>query len=502
MEKKDLMFYQKLNYSRYQEKLKKLEIDPKLQKLGLKKIKVGTSVYGYDLDLITVGFGEKELFLVGGTHGSEVIGVDFLLHFLEQLPNLDNFDPNLIKIVVMPLQNPEGFDISSNTYKNIDDEIFKEKSYEYYLRYRTDSIIVNANNSFNKFIHDMKKDRDMITASQFLKCFKNFIHNNDAWKRLEGNLVIPEMVIFNQLVSSLENVDSYQDLQFKLIQICNKTLEKISNEKLSSNFAYFFINELKNVFSRSSLWEDIEKATFPKLYQKMFDKSSFDGVLSKKMALDVEEMYKVYNHPKGSQIGHDSTGVGINLNANHILSPGILNKNEDKIVLGPGVKSNIKNYLPGPLGVPSLDRENFSFAVENIILHDLLSSSYQTGNFLGCLLYHGTGGLIYYEPYQDLMDENTYQDFYQYNEELANIYHDNTDYKLLHISDTTGYGDLLRRTFPGVLMIELSKMGGNPIGPYGDPNNIYRVFEDNTRALNSILGYFNKIKDNISIKTK
>ena len=97
---------------------------------------------------------------------------------------------------------------------------------------------------------------------------------------------------------------------------------------------------------------------------------------------------------------------------------------------------------------------------------------------------------------------NTYQDFYQYNEELANIYHDNTDYKLLHISDTTGYGDLLRRTFPGVLMIELSKMGGNPIGPYGDPNNIYRVFEDNTRALNSILGYFNKIKDNISIKTK
>lgn len=33
--------------------------------------------------------------------------------------------------------------------------------------------------------------------------------------------------------------------------------------------------------------------------------------------------------------------------------------------------------------------------------------------------------------------------------------------------------ELLRVTYPGVLLVELSKMGGNPIAPYGDYLNNY-----------------------------
>ena len=55
----------------------------------------------------------------------------------------------------------------------------------------------------------------------------------------------------------------------------------------------------------------------------------------------------------------------------------------------------------------------------------------------------------------------------------------------------------MARTFPGVLMIELSKMGGNPIGPYGDKTNIYNTINENISAIANIIKYFNK-----RIKTK
>ena len=126
-----------------------------------------------------------------------------------------------------------------------------------------------------------------------------------------------------------------------------------------------------------------------------------------------------------------------------------------------------------------------------------LRSFYQNGNYLATLLYHGTGGLIYYKPYHNEMNELQYNEFYNYNKELANIYHDSTDYKILEDASTTGYGDLLRRTFPGVLLIELSKMGGNPIAPYGDYNNIYNTMNDNFKAFDSLLNYFSQnIKKN------
>ena len=99
------------------------------------------------------------------------------------------------------------------------------------------------------------------------------------------------------------------------------------------------------------------------------------------------------------------------------------------------------------------------------------------------------------------MDEDKYLEYFNYNEELANIYSNSTGYRLLDSSSTTGYGDYLRRTYPGVLLIELSKMGGNPIGPYGDKNNIYNVLHDNTLAITSLIDFFNK-KDLVKEKSK
>ena len=46
------------------------------------------------------------------------------------------------------------------------------------------------------------------------------------------------------------------------------------------------------------------------------------------------------------------------------------------------------------------------------------------------ILYHGTGGLIYYKPYQNMMKENDYNNYYSYNRELAYIYNKSTNYTI------------------------------------------------------------------------
>ena len=76
---------------------------------------------------------------------------------------------------------------------------------------------------------------------------------------------------------------------------------------------------------------------------------------------------------------------------------------------------------------------------------------------------------------------------------IANTYSSTTEYKtsgLSMIDDVglSGCGDLLRSVFPGVILVELSKMGGNPISPYGDIFGNYRnVIKDNLKAFGSSL---------------
>ena len=68
-----------------------------------------------------------------------------------------------------------------------------------------------------------------------------------------------------------------------------------------------------------------------------------------------------------------------------------------------------------------------------------------------------------------------------------------TGYRQIERADNTGYGDLLRQTYPGILLIELSKMGGNPIAPYGDLNNLTSVMNDNISAINNLIVKLNEL---------
>lgn len=502
MEKLDNVKYEKLNFDNYTKRINELSKNKNLLKLGLEKKRLTSTEYNYDIDCISVGYGPHELFIVAGTHGSEIIGVDFVTQLLERIDTLEEFDPNFFKINVIPLQNPEGFDITTSMLNGINNNNFEKSAYEYYLRYRTDSIIGNAIGELNKFMNGLINSERVITANEFLTSFKVFVNSNAKFKALEDKRAIPNIVIFNNLLKSISDVSNFNDLKIKLLGICNITISKLELNNINDSFLKIFIEQLRNAFGKEDLWNSIEKENQVKLYQQMFDKCRVKNLRCKRMEFDIDKMYKIHKHPNGSQVGYDATGIGINLNANNKLNPGIKATKEGNIIWGPGVKNNIKNYFPGPLGTPSKGVYNFEYAIENKALFKLLNDSYQNGTYLATLLYHGTGGLIYYKPCLNLMDEKQYNLYYEYNRDIASVYNRATDYKILEESSTTGYGDLLRRTFPGVILIELSKMGGNPIGPYGDSNNIYVTFEDNFKAVNNLLKNFKKLERKPKCKAK
>ena len=486
METLDGVRYELFDYFSYRERLKKLLCDESLLELGVARQVLGKSTYGYDIDCITIGNGNKHLFVVGGTHGCEMISVDFVTQFIGEVKNFIHFDPNEFKLFIIPLQNPEGFVISTDSLSVVKND-FHNQSYEYYLRYKIDNIIVRGIRDFNKFVKEINEDS--FNVSMYLDKFKKFLNTNFWWKKLKE--VVPGIDQFIFKVNHLENIDNYVYLKEFLISICNDILFDVDN--VNNEILMQIMSSLRNYFANSNLWDIIDDKSFIRFHQAMFKNVSFDNISNQFLSTNVRNMYNTYGHPLGSQVTFYATGIGINLNANHKLNPGINAIKNGKDVFGGGARNNIHNYVPGPLGVPCRDVYHFEYAVENKVLYDLIKSSYDSGNYIGTLLYHGTGGIIYYKPYNDLMRDERYRYFNTYNKNMASIYEINTGYSLVNNSDTTGYGDLLRRTFPGVLMIELSKMGGNPIAPYGDKNNIYYTFKDNYSAIDSLLGYFHQL---------
>jgi ribonuclease HII len=61
-------------------------------------------------------------------------------------------------------------------------------------------------------------------------------------------------------------------------------------------------------------------------------------------------------------------------------------------------------------------------------------------------------------------------------------------------SHTIGCASIVAKVIRDDLMIELSKMGGNPIAPYGDKNNIFNTINDNFSAVKSMLSFFGNKK--------
>ncbi len=222
--------YQILDYDKYQKRLEAALQNDDLLKLNIQKKVLGYTKYGYEIADYSVGFGAKDLFIVGGSHGSEIIGVDFVTQFLNNIPSLENYDPSLITIHIIPSQNPEGFDITTQMIKSIEEDKIEQESYDYYIRYRLDNMLNNYINKLNNLFDSIEDT--LITPSVYIDTIKKTF-KEDYWLNLiEPKRGVPDLITFASIIYGINNLNSYDELQSEL-------LIKVNNAINFSNNIYF-----------------------------------------------------------------------------------------------------------------------------------------------------------------------------------------------------------------------------------------------------------------------
>lgn len=358
---------------------------------------------GYNIPYYTYGRGENHIVFVGGTHGSEIISVDFILELMDKISNkkdiFKDINENDYTFHFIPLQNPEGFIVSTSAVrtlipKNMEIDKVQEICKEYYSKYRDDDIYSKKN------------------------------------------------------------------------------------------------PEDKNL----------------KLHQKMFINADYNCISNKHKLLknSIKNLYKNEKFPKGSIICFRANGSGVELNRNTRYNQGINDIKQNKETYGKDRYNNIRNDIPGPIGVPCLDVDNFEYEPENKFLLKLLNKLSNEKKLCVCFLFHSTGGEIYYQPmfkvYNSKLDQQYQKSIISINTLIAQKYKEFSDYKLAITKDETlcSFDGYLRTLYPGIILIELSKMGGNPIAPYGDiKGNYIPTFENNLKAIYNIITLSSTLKEKI-----
>ena len=156
-----------------------LDYDILLEKLNsMKNITKQNSIttrLGYSIPYYTYGSGENHIVFVGGTHGSEIISVDFVLNLMDKISNKKDIFKNINEddytFHFIPVQNPEGFIVSTSAVrtlipKNMEIDKVQKICKDYYYKYREDDINSKENPDFVLLGGDIVDERTTLQQMQ------------------------------------------------------------------------------------------------------------------------------------------------------------------------------------------------------------------------------------------------------------------------------------------------------------------------------------------------
>lgn len=419
---------------------------------------------GFPVDLYEIGNGNKHLVIMAGTHGTEIIGPDLIIQMMEYFAN-EPINLRNITLDFIPLQNPEGFIVVTESIKpyvnNLSEDDFENISKEYWNNYRLD-------------------DRRYLLIDNLLKSLGD--KNTDDFWNIYRNKDIEKEDVWNFCLDNFEVKK-------------NDLLEKWR----LSNMDSLFENSVLKVGNRYSVFGKIN-------YDMLPDKDERYKKLKSKIKSIMDTDYNGYKFPSESLIDWrcNSNGVDLNRNCKEVLEFKLEELKKNPILYGNNRFNNLRREIPGPQGMASRDFNNFTFEAENegFLLH--LQKLCKCKKYLGCITYHGTGAVIYCHPLKPecAINKEKVIKIDKINEIYADIYSSVTGYsKVDYPERITGTGDMIRNLIPGFLLVELSRMGGNPLSPYGDKNGNYKsIIKDNIAAVKKLVYYFESL--NIKKKVK
>ena len=228
----------------------------------------------------------------------------------------------------------------------------------------------------------------------------------------------------------------------------------------------------------------------------------------------IRKLYKDGLFPLSSLADFFANADGVNLNDNNRYYYKEFRERMERegIIMGTLRNSSLIKSINGPLGVPSIDMgKPFEYAPENKAILNYIDKIDNNRLFINV---HGTGGELYVYPVWNSEDRvyNEYGEirdfkFYinnrlgsEYIKEIGRTYGEkgiDYSYTMCDYPDRiTGLGDYLRKNYNASLLLELSKMIGNPIAPYGDRKGNYELtMISNFRAFKVMLYSLLKMQD-------
>ena len=251
-----------------------------------------------------------------------------------------------------------------------------------------------------------------------------------------------------------------------------------------------------------------------KYYQSMFKEATYHDIPDKykRVKKKIEEIYQKYKIPDGSIIAWCANANGIDLNANTKY-----NRNISRIENGEELYmtlrySNIRFSEPGPINCPYDKNKGFFQEKETEFISNFLEKLHNSNKLSAIFNYHSTGGLIDQRPSEledDLKDRNInlkhktlnnymFAKFYQ-SETYKNLNNKDEKYDILKEGSVIKtLNGLYRVLYPLDMLVELSELGGNPIGPYSNMGNYNSIMKSNLEAIKKSISYLklsNKVSD-------
>lgn len=299
-----------------------------------------------------------------------------------------------------------------------------------------------------------------------------------------SNEIITTSFVINLMEYLIQKYILFDDLTIHFIPILNpegylintsairNKLSKTSSREQEEKFSFEYYKKYKS--------DALNKDKIIKEHQELFNDTDHKCI-NKKYQLLIESVQEILsNHPKGSIIDWASNGNGVDLNSNSInkqVLPYEYNRQN--------AYNNIRLDIPSPIGHPGKTYKiDFKEEIEILSLRKLFEKLNKNNKLLGYLNYHSVGGIIYQRP-----EDNNNIFSIAYNYLLSKFYQENTIKNDSHydiITKSSGkissVNDNLRVKYPGNLLIELSPMMGNPIGPFGDANNFNKTIKGNIES--------------------
>lgn len=259
-----------------------------------------------------------------------------------------------------------------------------------------------------------------------------------------------------------------------------------------------------------------------RLFQEMFKDVDYTCIPEKYAEIreSVRRILEKYpDIPKGTLQVWSANANGIDPQANSEYNSILTKRKNGELGTDEAVYVNNLRYAnmncghPGPLNCGYDPEIGFEKEPEIRAITGLLSRLSEKGGLHSYFNYHSTGGLLYQRPEEPIeemgISTNTIWTRILENFALSKFYARKT-YKNANDKENSGYriltgkgkiatsNDVLRIMHPRDILIELSGMGGNPIGPYGDLEGNYKnLIQSNLDAFEFAVN-FSDISEKIS----